>query len=63
MRFIDPHIHTHVISDIDLEKLALAGMEAIVIPTPHRLKVYPHQKHSCSYGGDSWALRLKTPRL
>ena len=38
MRFIDPHIHTHVISDIDLEKLAMAGMEAIVIPSPHRLK-------------------------
>jgi len=38
MRFIDPHIHTHVISDLDLEKLAMAGMEAIVIPSPHRLK-------------------------
>ncbi len=38
MRFIDPHLHTDMIDDINLEKLAMAGMEAAVIPSPHMLK-------------------------
>ena len=38
MGFIDPHLHTDMIDDEDLEKLAMAGMEASVIPSPHMLK-------------------------
>jgi predicted metal-dependent TIM-barrel fold hydrolase len=35
MRFIDPHLHTDMIEDADLEKLVMAGLEAAVIPSPH----------------------------
>jgi predicted metal-dependent TIM-barrel fold hydrolase len=38
MRFIDPHLHTDMIDDVDLEKLAMAGLEAAVIPSPHMFK-------------------------
>jgi len=38
MRFIDPHLHTDKIDDVNLEKLAMAGMEAAVIPSPHMFK-------------------------
>ncbi len=38
MRFIDPHLHTDMIDDIAIERLAMAGMEAVVIPSPHMLK-------------------------
>ncbi|MFC1901806.1 TatD family hydrolase [Chloroflexota bacterium] len=36
MSFIDPHIHTNWIGGGDLETLAIAGLEAVVIPTPHK---------------------------
>jgi len=38
MRFIDPHLHTDMIDDVILENLAMAGMEAAVIPSPHMFK-------------------------
>lgn len=38
MRFIDPHLHTDMVDDVALERLAMAGMEAAVIPSPHMLK-------------------------
>ena len=39
MRFIDPHLHTDMIDDEDIEKLAMAGMEDSVIPSPPVLTV------------------------
>jgi hypothetical protein len=38
MRFIDPHLHIDMIDDVNLEKLAMAGLEAAVIPSPHMFK-------------------------
>ncbi|HJW75322.1 MAG TPA: TatD family hydrolase [Thermoleophilia bacterium] len=35
MRFIDPHLHTDMIEDVQLQKLIMMGMEAAVIPSPH----------------------------
>jgi predicted metal-dependent TIM-barrel fold hydrolase len=35
MRFIDAHLHTDMIEDAQLQKLAMMGMEAAVIPSPH----------------------------
>jgi hypothetical protein len=35
MRFIDAHLHTDMIEDVQLQKLAMMGMEACVIPSPH----------------------------
>ena len=35
MRFIDAHLHTDMIEDIQLQKLVMMGMEAAVIPSPH----------------------------
>jgi len=37
MRFIDPHLHSFIIEDKMLQWLAMAGMEAAVIPCPHFL--------------------------
>jgi uncharacterized protein len=35
MRFVDAHLHTDMIEDIQLQKLVMMGMEAAVIPSPH----------------------------
>ena len=35
MRFIDAHLHTDMIEDVQLQKLVMMGMEACVIPSPH----------------------------
>jgi len=35
MRFIDAHLHTDMIEDVQLQKLVMMGMEAAVIPSPH----------------------------
>ncbi|HUK76422.1 MAG TPA: TatD family hydrolase [Thermoleophilia bacterium] len=35
MRFIDGHLHTDMIEDVQLQKLVMMGMEAAVIPSPH----------------------------
>ena len=37
MRFIDGHFHTNFVGDHILEREAMAGMEAVVIPSPHWL--------------------------
>lgn len=37
MSYIDSHLHTHLVSAMDLEKAAIAGLEVAVIPTPHHL--------------------------
>ncbi len=35
MRYIDPHLHTHMIRDGAMVNLAMSGMEAAVIPMTH----------------------------
>ena len=35
MRHIDPHLHTNWMEDKQLQKLAMMGMEACIIPCPH----------------------------
>ena len=35
MRFVDAHLHTDMIEDVQLQKLVMMGMEAAVIPSPH----------------------------
>jgi len=35
MRFIDAHLHSDMIEDIQLQKLVMMGMEAAVVPSPH----------------------------
>ena len=35
MRFIDAHLHTDMIEDMQLQKLVMMGMEAAVVPSPH----------------------------
>ena len=35
MRFIDGHLHTDMVEDVQLQKLVMMGMEAAVIPSPH----------------------------
>ena len=35
MRFIDAHLHTDMIEDKQLQKLAMMGMEAAIVPSPH----------------------------
>jgi len=35
MRFIDAHLHTEKVNPKQLQKLAMMGMEACVIPSPH----------------------------
>ncbi len=35
MRYVDPHLHTHMIRDGAMVNLAMSGMEAVVIPMPH----------------------------
>ena len=35
MRFIDAHLHTDMIEDVQLQKLVMMGMEACVVPSPH----------------------------
>jgi len=35
MRFIDAHLHTDMIEDVQLQRLVMMGMEAAVIPSPH----------------------------
>ena len=38
MRFIDPHLHIDMMSHVELEKLAMSGLEAAVIPSPHMFR-------------------------
>jgi predicted metal-dependent TIM-barrel fold hydrolase len=35
MRFIDAHLHSDMIEDIQLQKLVMMGMEAAIVPSPH----------------------------
>jgi predicted metal-dependent TIM-barrel fold hydrolase len=35
MRFIDAHLHTDMIEDLQLQKLVMMGMEAAIVPSPH----------------------------
>ena len=35
MRFIDAHLHSDMIEDVQLQKLVMMGMEAAVVPSPH----------------------------
>jgi predicted metal-dependent TIM-barrel fold hydrolase len=35
MRFIDAHLHTDMIEDVQLQKLVMMGMEACIVPSPH----------------------------
>jgi predicted metal-dependent TIM-barrel fold hydrolase len=35
MRFIDAHLHSDMVEDIQLQKLVMMGMEAAVVPSPH----------------------------
>jgi predicted metal-dependent TIM-barrel fold hydrolase len=35
MRYIDAHLHSDMIEDIQLQKLVMMGMEAAVVPSPH----------------------------
>jgi len=35
MRFVDAHLHTDMIEDVQLQKLVMMGMAAAVIPSPH----------------------------
>ncbi len=35
MRFVDAHLHTDMVEDVQLQKLVMMGMEAAVIPSPH----------------------------
>jgi hypothetical protein len=35
MRFVDAHLHTDMIEDVQLQKLVMMGMEAAVVPSPH----------------------------
>jgi predicted metal-dependent TIM-barrel fold hydrolase len=35
MRFIDAHLHSDMIEDVQLQKLVMMGMEAAIVPSPH----------------------------
>ncbi len=35
MRFIDAHLHSDMVEDVQLQKLVMMGMEAAVVPSPH----------------------------
>jgi predicted metal-dependent TIM-barrel fold hydrolase len=35
MRFVDAHLHSDMIEDVQLQKLVMMGMEAAVVPSPH----------------------------
>jgi uncharacterized protein len=35
MRFIDAHLHSDMVEDIQLQKLVMMGMEAAIVPSPH----------------------------
>ncbi|HET6495867.1 MAG TPA: TatD family hydrolase [Thermoleophilia bacterium] len=35
MRFVDAHLHTDMVEDIQLQKLVMMGMEGAVVPSPH----------------------------
>lgn len=38
MGFIDPHLHTHMFSGRDFERLAMSGLEAAVLPAVHLMR-------------------------
>ena len=41
MRYIDPHLHTILLDDGQMMKIALSGMEACVTPMLHSLNGLP----------------------
>ena len=53
MRFIDAHLHTDMIEDVQLQKLVRMGMEAAVIPSPHMFVARTTRTPSCCSGSAS----------